>query len=105
MAAALTPELALAYLGELSTDIRAAAVLDARGQRAAGDESLANAAHELLGLIDATAVEFVSPRGSVFAARGESFAIAVVTGRFALPALVRYDVRRALADLEPAAAA
>jgi hypothetical protein len=104
VAAALTPELALAYLGELSTDIRAAVILDADGERAAGDESLAAPARELLALSDGAGVEIATRRGSVFAARAHTHAIAVVTGRFALPALVRYDVRRALSDIEPVAA-
>jgi predicted regulator of Ras-like GTPase activity (Roadblock/LC7/MglB family) len=102
--AALTPDLALSYLGELSTDIRGAVILGADGARAAGDDALAEPARQMLASSGGDAVEVTTRRGSVFAARMGAHAIAVVTGRFALPALVRYDVRRALADLEPAAA-
>ena len=54
---ALTPALALARLGELSTDVRAAAVLDGRGRLAAaspeGDAARAEAEHrELVSVID-----------------------------------------------------
>jgi hypothetical protein len=97
---ALTPERALAYLGELSTDIRAAVVLSAAGERLAGEEALAAPAKTILDAVDAPLAEVDSPRGSVVAARSEHHAMAVVVGRLALPALVRYDVRRVLADLE-----
>jgi hypothetical protein len=97
---ALTPERALSYLGELSTDIRAAVVLSAEGERLAGSEELADGARVLLEACDAPLVEVDTPRGSVVAGRSEHYALAVVVGRLALPALVRYDVRRVLADLE-----
>lgn len=96
----LTPELALAYLGELSTDIRAGVVLDARGARLAGSEALAAPARELFAAAETDLVEVDTVRGTVVAARSERHALAVVVGRFALPALVRYDVRRVLADLD-----
>jgi hypothetical protein len=98
--AALTPDRALAYLGELSTDIRAAVVLSAAGERLAGDEALAGPAKTILDAVDAPLAEVDTPRGTVVAARSEHHAMAVVVGRLALPALVRYDVRRVLADLE-----
>ncbi|HEY2637562.1 MAG TPA: hypothetical protein VGI54_09260 [Solirubrobacteraceae bacterium] len=97
---ALTPQRALAYLGELSTDIRAAVVLSAGGERLAGGEELADSARALLEACDAPLVEVDTPRGSVVAGRSERYALAVVVGRLALPALVRYDVRRVLTDLE-----
>jgi len=100
----LTPELAVAYLNELSADVRAAVVLDAEGRALAGDAALAAAAHELLEIAAAPAVEVATDRGAVFAVRSAGHALAVVTGRFALPALVLYDLRTVLADLEPAAA-
>lgn len=100
--APLTPELALAYLSELSTDIRAAVILGAAGERLAGDAALDGPARDLLGATDASTVEVLGDRGGVFAARSPSHAIAVVAGRFALPALMRYDLRMVLADLEPA---
>jgi len=100
MTTALTPDLALAYLGELSTDIRAAVVLDASGERLAGDAALAGPIRALLAAAPAPGVEVLTARGGVFAARGVHHALAVVTGRFALPALLRHDTRRTVADLD-----
>src|ERR1700741_4048707 len=48
MTASLTPSLALAYLRELSADIRAAIVLDAAGNPLAGPEPLAAPPRALL---------------------------------------------------------
>jgi hypothetical protein len=104
MTPALTPDLALAYLGELSVDVRAAVLLDAGGRVLAGDEDLADAARDLLAATDGSAIEVATGRGAVFAVRSPAHALVVVTGRFALPALVLYDLRAVLADLEPAAA-
>jgi hypothetical protein len=78
----LTPALALAYLHELSTDVRAAALLDAGGQCLAGDPSLAARADALL-------VER-SPSGA---------AIVVEAGPHALLPLLRHDMRTVLGDL------
>jgi hypothetical protein len=102
---ALTPDLALAYLGELSTDIRAAVVLDTAGRPLAGEPALAEPARALLDAApEAAAVEVVTERGGAFAARGASHSLCVATGRFALPALVLYDLRAVLGDLEAEAA-
>jgi hypothetical protein len=113
----LTPELALRYLDELSTDIRAAVLLDRGGSLAAASEGAAAAklrelALELLARADAAApfdgpvaqVEASTPGGSVFAVRGDGWTIAVVTGRFALPSLMFYDLRSVLSDLGARAA-
>jgi hypothetical protein len=105
MTAPLDPDLALEYLGELSTDIRAAVVLDAAGRPLAGAAQLAEPARALLAAAPgAAAVEALTERGGVFAARSARHALCAVTGRLALPALVLYDLRAVLADLEPAAA-
>ncbi|MGI8579306.1 MAG: hypothetical protein ACR2K9_01975 [Solirubrobacteraceae bacterium] len=101
--AALSPQLALAYLGELSTDIRAATVLDHAGECVAGEAALAREARELLSGGEPLA-EASSRRGRVFAARGQTHSVAVLTGRFALPALVRHDLGKVLEDLAPPAA-
>jgi hypothetical protein len=116
----LTPELALAYLGELSTDIRAAAVLDGKGAVAAqsgfddGDEQ---SLRDLVGdLFDQAAraaadtgpapqVEVALPEGVVFAVREKGWTIAVVAGRFALSSLMFFDLRMVIADLSGQAAA
>src|ERR671932_2177817 len=108
---ALTPDLALDYLGELSTDIQAVVIVDAQGDVAAvtGDdrergEKMRTLALELL---DAAAeagdgvdqVEVVTALGSVFAVRGESWTVAVVAGRQPLASLMFYDLRNVVRDL------
>jgi hypothetical protein len=110
--AALTPELALRYLDELSTDIKASVLLSAEGRTAAvsrpgeaGDQ-LRDLTVELFERADAADAEPVSQvevstgDGGVFALRGERWTVAVVTGRFALSSLMFYDLRSVLADLE-----
>jgi hypothetical protein len=115
---ALTPALALDYLDELSTDIRGAVLLDESGAVAAGwqgdeerAERLREPVVELLRRADdaagdggpATQVEVTTSRGAVFCVRHGRWTLAVITGRFALPSLVFYDLRHALADLGSAA--
>jgi predicted regulator of Ras-like GTPase activity (Roadblock/LC7/MglB family) len=113
-APALTPELALQYLDQLSTDIRASVVLAADGTRAAASlqgtdgERLGALAAELLSrAADAdgevvTQIEVATSDGAVYAARDEQHAIAVVAGRFALASLMFYDLREVLADMAEA---
>jgi hypothetical protein len=116
---ALTPELALRYLDELSTDIRAAVLLDGAGHvaaahAAAGDppagklgklagrlfkhaEKASASTHAFEGPV--TQIEATTNDGAVFAVRAEGWTIAVVAGRFALPSLMFYDLRAVLEDL------
>ena len=121
--AALSPELALRYLDELSTDIRASVILGGRGAVAASsfeDEERTRRFRalvlELFRRADAAVedsvsqVEVTTSGGAVFAMRagggrrGRRFTLAVVTGRFALPSLMFYDLRRVLSDLGAQAA-
>jgi hypothetical protein len=113
---ALTPELALDYLDELSTDIRGALLLDSAGRVVAGwrgdlerAERLRQPLLELLERADTAAgdaapaaqVEVTTLRGAVFCVRDDAWTLAVVAGRFVLPALMFYDLRHVLADLGP----
>ena len=99
---ALTPELAVDYLRELSADIRAAVVLTAAGEPLAGASELAEAARRLLAAApDAAEIEVAAAGGAVHAARSEHHAVVAVCGRFALPALIRYDLKIVLAELSP----
>jgi hypothetical protein len=120
----LTPELALRYLDELSTDIRAAVLLDGSGKVAAAhapagdppDDKLGELAGRLFEYADeaagathafegeVTQLEATVPDGAVFAVRAEGWTIAVVAGRFALPSLMFYDLRAVLSDLGKRAA-
>lgn len=114
----LTPELALAYLEELSTDIRAAAVLDGSGAVAAHtgfDEGDDEQVRELVtALFDRAAeaggapssqVEVSVPEGAVYAVREQGWTLAVVAGRFGLSSLMFYDLRMVIRDLSGQGAA
>jgi hypothetical protein len=80
----LTPQAALGWLGSLSVDIRAAAVLDGSGAVLAGDPTLAGA-----------------PEGKgVMTARSERHTIVVRAGPKALERLLRADLQAALEALE-----
>lgn len=96
---ALTPELALTRLGELSTDIREAVVLDAAGNRLAGEAEVAQPAADLVNASDAAAIEVADERGAVYAVRDHRHAIVVVTARPALASLMFMDLRTVLAAL------
>ena len=96
----LTPAEALEYLRTLSADIEEAAVLAADGSLLAGPEELAEPARALLAAApDAEDLEVATGENSVFAARSDDHAVVLVCGRFALPALVRFDLRMVLGDL------
>ncbi|HWM08104.1 MAG TPA: hypothetical protein VNO82_02135 [Solirubrobacteraceae bacterium] len=98
---ALTPPLALDYLRELSADIVTGVVLAPDGALLAGRDELAAAARDLFAAAGDAAAEIhaTTAEGAVYAARSDRHAIAVVCGRFALPSLIRYDLRKVLADL------
>jgi hypothetical protein len=102
---ALTPALAVDYLRELSADIREVVVLDAAGSPLAGTRELGRLAAELLEAApEAEELEVGAPGGVVHAARGEQHAIVAVCGRFALSALIRYDLKVVLGELAAGAA-
>jgi hypothetical protein len=110
---ALTPALALDYLGELSTDIEDIVVLDREGRVAAStgdEEDRSERMRELfVALLDRAAdalpdagvdqLEVTSPDGSVFAVRGRDWTIGVVAGRKPLSSLMFYDLRNVVTDL------
>ena len=110
---ALTPSLALRYLGELSTDVRAAVLVDPDGALAASEpddgalgEPLRELVDELLESADRAVtggvgeVEVATPAGTVFVVRRGGYTLAVAASRFALSSLMRYDLHRILADLQ-----
>jgi predicted regulator of Ras-like GTPase activity (Roadblock/LC7/MglB family) len=111
-APALTPELALQYLGELSTDIKASLVSSADGRNVAasltgeqGDRlrELTQTLFERADVVDdrpVTQVEVSTGEGVVYAVRDERWTIAVVSGRYSLSSLMFYDLRNVLGDLE-----
>jgi hypothetical protein len=103
MTAALTPALALAYLHELSADVRAAIVLDAAGNRLAGPESLVAPARALLA--EGALLGALTDRGGAFGARDDRHGVVAATGPLALPRLVLHDLARVLAALDDGEAA
>lgn len=98
---ALTPDLALAFLRELSADLTAAVLLDAAGERLAGPAALHAPARELLAAAPPGPAELHgrTAAGAVFAARDHAHQLVVATGPLALPGLTHHDLRAALAAL------
>jgi hypothetical protein len=95
--AVLTPTAALAWLGSLTIDVRAAAVLDASGALLAGDAVLGRrAAAALAAAADAAEVR----DGDLLAVRSGAHAVAAALGPYALAGLARLDLGAAAAALE-----
>jgi hypothetical protein len=89
MTAPLTPAIALAYLQELSVDVRAAVVLDAAGEPLAGDPDLAARVRDVLASHETRS----SSAGPLHVARApDGGAIAVLTGSHALVSLLEHDL-------------
>lgn len=99
-----------------SADVRAAVVLDAAGGLLAssgadpeGARQLGELGRRLVEQADAVSTEPVEqievqlPEGGVFAVRTPHCILACVTRRLALPALVLYDLRQTVHELEAAA--
>jgi hypothetical protein len=117
MADTLTPERAAERLSELSTDVRAAVLLDAAGSLASatGEDrararTLGELARRLFEEVDRATrdwdteppeqVEVQTPGGAVFASRTPRWTIAAVAKRGALSSLMLYDLRALLGELE-----
>jgi hypothetical protein len=111
----VTPALALRDLAQMSADVRAAIVLDHAGSLAATypeDPELGERLRELAREVvtstgeagadsDPVAeVEVATPAGGVYIVRLGGWTLVAVAGRFTLPALMRYDLRRTLIELE-----
>jgi predicted regulator of Ras-like GTPase activity (Roadblock/LC7/MglB family) len=104
---------ALAYLAEMSLDLRGAAILDADGSvLAASDHSdrWREDAATLFEVADRAGGESVeqvhvgTEQGEVFALRHAGLAAVAVTERFALASLTFFDLRATLRDLGGAGA-
>jgi predicted regulator of Ras-like GTPase activity (Roadblock/LC7/MglB family) len=101
-------EAALAFLTEMSPDLRGAAILDSAGAvlAAGGDrERWREDAAALFAVADrageepAEQVHVATEQGEVFALRQDGLAAVVVTERFALASLMFFDMRSTLRDL------
>ena len=97
----MSPERALDRLLTMAVEARDGVVLGADGRRLAGSRALAAPTRELLERAgDAREVEVATGRGTVYVARSQRRAIAVVAARSALPAALRYDLHMTLRELE-----
>jgi hypothetical protein len=117
MAGTLTPERTAARLCELSSDARAAVLLDAAGSLAGASDmapdrarALAELARDLFEAVDhATGdggadppeqIEAQVAGGAVYASRTPRWTLAVVGRRATLSSLMLYDLRAVLGELE-----
>lgn len=107
------PKTAPARLVELSEDVRSAVLVDSAGALVAASDSdavrarmLAELTRELIEAADAVApepteqIEARVEAGAVFAVRTVRHTLACVARRLALPALVLYDLRQTMLELE-----
>lgn len=102
-------EAALAFLTEMSPDLRGAAILGAEGEvlAATGEApdrwredatALFSAADAAEG-VPVEQIHIATEQGEVFAIRNDGLAAVSVTDRFALASLMLYDMRSALREL------
>lgn len=102
-------EAALAFLTEMSTDLRGAAILGPEGdvlaatgeepQRWGEDAAALFAAADAAEGVPVEQVHIATEQGEVFAVRNAGLAAAAVTERFALASLLLFDLRSALRRL------
>lgn len=101
-------EAALAFLAEMSMDLRGAAILDSGGAvlaASAEPERWREDAANLFAVADSAGAEPVeqvhvaTEQGEVFALRHAGLAAVAVTERFALASLMFFDMRSTLRDL------
>ena len=99
---------ALAYLSEMSPDLRGAAIVASDGEVLAASGDAARWREDVAGLFavadraDGEPVEQVhigTEQGEVFALRHAGLAAVAVTDRFALASLTLFDMRALLRDL------
>ncbi|MEA2172338.1 MAG: hypothetical protein QOF76_5638 [Solirubrobacteraceae bacterium] len=103
MTGALTPDLAIAYVRELSADVRAAVVLDPAGERVAGDTRLAPAARAaaaaLRGAAAVAASTHLDDRGIVTVVVTADHTLLVISGPLAFEGPTLIDARAAAAAM------
>jgi len=106
MEPAVTPDLAVRYLRELSADLVAAAVATAGGRTLAGPSDLATAAVELVARVPGAGFDVVlqmrAAGAVVVVARSDEHAVVAVHGENALAGLVAHDLVTVLGDLATA---
>ncbi len=113
----MNAELALKYLTEMSNDVTQALMLDDKGRvlsttfkpRSEEESAAADVVGQILDWVSMQEhgndspphqLELATSNGSVFITQGESHSIVAIAGRFALPALILYDMHAVISDLE-----
>ena len=100
MESPLTPDLALAYLRELSVDVLSVVVVDGNGRLLAGPPHLrAPAAAVLRAPATQQGLAIETDAGWIFAAASGNFGVLVAAGPLALAGLALHDVREVAALL------
>jgi predicted regulator of Ras-like GTPase activity (Roadblock/LC7/MglB family) len=108
VAAGEPAERALAFLEEMSPDLRGAAILDAGGAVLAASDRAERWSEDVAALLavadraggePAEQVHIATEQGEVFAIRHAGLAAVAVTERFALASLLFFDMRSILRDL------
>jgi hypothetical protein len=101
-------EQALAYLAEMSPDVRGAAILAPGGEVLAASSDGEDWAREALALLEAVDlardepaehVHVATEQGEVFLLRRHGMMAVTVTDRFALASVMSFDMRAVLRDL------
>jgi len=102
-------EAALAYLAEMSPDLRGAAIIGLEGEVLAASAGERGRWHEDAAALFAAAdaaegvpveqIHIATEQGEVFAVRNEGLAAVAVTDRFALASLLLFDLRSMLREL------
>lgn len=104
-------EAALAFLAEMSPDLRGAAILDSGGgvlaasgelERWREDAAALFAVADRAGAEPAEQIHVATEQGEVFALRHAGLAAVVVSDRFALASLMFFDMRSTLRNLATA---
>jgi hypothetical protein len=99
---------ALAYLTEMSPDLRGAAILDSTGAVLAATNDPSRWREDAMALLDVAdrageepvqQVHVATEQGEVFALRHAGLAAVVVSDRFALSSLMFFDMRSVLREL------
>jgi hypothetical protein len=106
--AAASAEAALAFIAEMSPDLRGAAILGGEGSVLAAGAESDSWAEDVAGLLVAAdraegrpveQVHVATEAGEVFAVREAGYVAVAVTERFALASLLFFDMRSALRRL------
>lgn len=99
---------ALAYLTEMSSDLRGGAILSADGTVLAASDNPGRWREDAAALLEvadqagaeaAEQIHIATEQGEVFALRHAGLAVVAVTERFALASLMFFDMRSILRDL------